>query len=197
MSTEPYAVVLNGAIIETRYLSEPPNVDQTKLAAHKPRLLKLVETRDPINPDRQTYDAPVTTVEAKRVVRHYPAKSIPVADRKSAMLAHLAAKRWAVETGGISLGQITVPTDRDTQSIVDRAVKAFGDGDITGAIDFKTPEGFVQIDEATMRAIKATGAQHIQACFSREAALAAAINAASSHAGLDAIDIDAGWEFGA
>lgn len=188
-----YALVKDGAILE--YRAAAPNFDQTKLAAGKPRLLPVeVEDRPEYDPAKQTLTGPTYVVEATRVIERYTVANKTLAERKAEMLIALADKRWQVETGGVTLGGLTIPTDRDTQSIVDRAVKGFADGDITGLVDFKTAAGFVQIDEATMRAIKAAGAQHIQACFTREKNLTAAINGAATHAALDAVDIDDGWE---
>lgn len=186
-----HALVKEGLVLEFR--SEAPNVDQSKLAAGKPRLLPLVVDRPEIDPARQALTGPTYVVEAAQVIERYTVVARTMADRKAEMLLRLADKRWQVEIGGITLGAVTIPTDRDTQSIVDRAVAAFADGDISGSIDFKTAAGFVQIDEAMMRAIKAAGAQHIQACFTREAELTAGIEGAHTHAALDAIDIEAGW----
>lgn len=188
-----HALVKDGAILEFRNYA--PNVDQAMLAPSKPRMLPVVvEDRPEYDPAKQTLTGPVYVVEATRVVERFNVENKTLADRKAELISALANKRWQIETGGVTLGGMTIPTDRDTQSIVDRAVKAFADGDITGAIDFKTAAGFVQIDETAMRAIKAAGAQHIQACFTRERELTAAIDAAATHAALDAIDITVGWE---
>lgn len=118
---------------------------------------------------------------------------IPIGEQRAEALAALADQRWQVETGGITVAGIAVPTDRDTQSVVDRIVKAFADGDITGTVDFKAESGFVALDEPAIRAIKAAGAAHIQACFSHERALAEAIASAEDTAALAAIDITSGW----
>ena len=116
-----------------------------------------------------------------------------LAELKADAQSRLASRRWQAETGGITVGGIFVPTDRETQGIVDRIVRAFADGDMTGSVNFKAPDGWVQIDEATARAIKAAGAQHIQACFDRESELSALIEAADDADALAAIDLDSGW----
>lgn len=187
-----HALVKDGAILE--YRDAAPNVDQSELHPAKPRLLPVeVEDRPEYDPAKQTLTGPTYVVEATRVIERYTVANKTLAERKAQMLIALADKRWQIEIGGITLGGLTIPTDRDTQSIVDRAVAAFADGDITAPIDFKTAAGFVQIDEANMRAIKAAGAQHIQACFTRERELTTAINGAATHAALDAVDINTGW----
>lgn len=114
-------------------------------------------------------------------------------ERQEAMLAQLADIRYQHETGGITVAGVPIATDRESQAIVDRIVKAYDDGDITGDVDFKSPAGWVSIGEATIRAIKAAGAQHVQASFSYERALATAIAAATDHSDLDEIDLEYGW----
>ncbi len=125
----------------------------------------------------------------------YPVDEPPLtfAALQAARLTDLATVRYQHEVGGITVLGIPVPTDRETQSIVDRICKAFDDGDIDGTVSFKSPAGFVALDANAMKAIKALGAQHVQACFARESALAAEIVAAADQSALDAIDINAGW----
>lgn len=127
------------------------------------------------------------------LVEVHTLEDIPLEELKADKLAALAQRRWEAETGGLTVGGLFVPTDRETQAIVDRTVKAFGDGDLTGAVDFKSPAGFVELTEVQLRAIKAAGAQHIQACFSAEKTFTTAITSAATLAVLDAIDINQGW----
>lgn len=112
---------------------------------------------------------------------------------KATRKAEAAAIRWERETGGITVAGLFVPTDRTTQDRVDQIVKAYDDGDIAGSIDFKAGEAWVSIGESELRAIKAAGAQHIQACFSREKEICALIDAAADAAALAAIDLNSGW----
>lgn len=128
------------------------------------------------------------------VIEVIPAPVLPLADAKAAKRDALASARWRHETGGIVVGGMQVATDRETQAIVDRIVKAFDDGDITGPVKFKRGAGdWVEIDEATARMVKSVGAQHVQACFAHECLIDGAIAAAANHAALDAIDIETGW----
>jgi hypothetical protein len=183
-------LVRDGAVVASRDFADGT---VPELAPNKGQWLPRVVIDPDYDPVHQVKTGPVETIEATRTLHTYTVSARPLADRKAEMLRQLADKRWRVETGGITLGGVTIPTDRDTQSIVARAVAAFADGDISGAIDFKAATGFVQIDEALMKAIKAAGAQHVQVCFTHEAEVSAAIGAAADHTALDAIDIDAGW----
>lgn len=124
----------------------------------------------------------------------YPLEDVPLADRKAERLAELAARRWEIETSGVTVGELTVPSDRDTQDRVDQIVKAYADGDITGAVLFKLAPGMhVETNEVMLRAVKAAGAQHIQACFRREGEVAAMIVAAGDLETLEAIDVQGFW----
>lgn len=119
---------------------------------------------------------------------------LPLEERRAALRVELARIRWEHETGGIEVGGLTVPTDRETQAIVDRMVKAYADGDLTGAISFKRGDGdWVTIDEASARLIKKFGAQHVQACFKRECEIDGLIADAPDQAALDAIDLEEAW----
>jgi hypothetical protein len=115
-------------------------------------------------------------------------------EAKAAKRADLANIRWEHETGGINVDGLTVPTDRETQTIVDRLVKAFDDGDLTDPVSFKRSAGdWLTIDADTARLIKRLGAQHVQVCFSRECVLDGEIAAAADRAALNAIDLTQGW----
>lgn len=123
----------------------------------------------------------------------YELEEITVEARKAELLTALANRRWEAETGGLTFGAMRIPTDRDTQSRIDQIVKAYADGDLTDPVSFKMPFGFISLGETELRAIKRAGALHIQACFQREADIAALILAAQSHADLDAADFAHGW----
>jgi hypothetical protein len=122
-----------------------------------------------------------------------------IADRdldeiKAEMKLEVREKRKEAESSGISVAGLPVPTDDKTRDRVDQIVNAYADGDITGTVDFELPSGdFVELNAVQMQAIKAAGAQHIQACFSNQKALVQAINSAMDHGALAAIDITAGW----
>lgn len=115
-------------------------------------------------------------------------------EAKAAKRADLANIRWQHETGGMIVNGMAIPTDRETQTIVDRLVKAYDDGDLVDETSFKRgPGDWLPIDEDTVRLIKREGAQHVQACFKRECVLDGEIEAAADQAALDAIDLDSGW----
>lgn len=115
-----------------------------------------------------------------------------VARTKPKAKAELAAIRYAKETGGATVNGSPVATDRETQAkLIAVRIKAKENPAYT--VNWKTPAGFVSFDAPTIIAIADGVADHIQACFDREAALTASIDAAADQAALDAIDLTVGW----
>lgn len=159
------------------------------------RLYFPEQAADPPAGQRFVSGSRPTVARVNGVVRYvYPLEAAPLADKKVDRLAELAARRWEIETGGITVGELTVPSDRETQDRIDQIVKAYADGDIAGSVMFKLGPGqHIEVDETMLRAVKAAGALHIQQCFSREAELAAVIVAAADLPALEAIDVQGFW----
>lgn len=103
-----------------------------------------------------------------------PAKRPTLAERKAALLAELAQKRWEIETGGVTVGGSPIMTDRESQALISGAFALVQQHPDT-TIRFKTPSGFVTLDAEQMTAIAIAVAQHVQACFALEADIAADI----------------------
>lgn len=113
---------------------------------------------------------------------------------KAEKLAALAARRYAVETGGMTLPDGTkVATDRESQALITGAYSGVAAGAVTGNVIFKALSGWATMNPAQLKALFAMVTQHVQACFNREGVLAAQINAATDQAALDAVDITSGW----
>lgn len=87
---------------------------------------------------------------------------------KAALKAYAAQKRYAVETGGMTVMGMAVPTDRETQSKLAGAVLAFQSGALSGSIDWKASSGWLTLDQATVTALASAVAAHVQAAFSKE-----------------------------
>lgn len=116
-----------------------------------------------------------------------------VADRKTQMLAALAARRFVAEEAGTNRLGSPMATDRITQvKLTGAYVKASADN--AYSVRWKVAPGlFVTLDAANIIAIGDAVAGYVQDCFDREDELTTAILAASTHGGLDAIDINTGW----
>lgn len=111
----------------------------------------------------------------------------------AAAKAALAAHRYEVETGGVSVGGIVVATDRQSQSMITGAVSK-AQRDPNFVTRWKGADGnFTTVDASTILMIGDAVSDHIAACFDREASLLADLEAAEDAAALEAIDITAGW----
>ncbi len=105
---------------------------------------------------------------------------------KQSKLDALAAFRYQKEIGGVLFNGMTVPTDRQSQSMLTGAYNAM-QIDPTRIINWKTNMGYLQLDAATITMLSSVVANHIQSCFTREMELAAAIEIDVN------TDITTGW----
>jgi len=159
-------------------------------------LYMLYEIPPPFDPLKCTlHAAGVAQDEQGRWCLQYALSPLP-ADVVRANLARAAsARRWAVETGGITLaGGARVGTTIDDQN---RITSVIANAQLAGvvSVNFKAQSGWVTLSLEHMRGIAAAIALHVQACFSAERAHHEAI-AATSDAGLYGYDINAGWPAG-
>ncbi|GHE69834.1 hypothetical protein GCM10019059_31940 [Camelimonas fluminis] len=94
---------------------------------------------------------------------------------KADLLAYAADKRWRVETGGITVGGVTVATDdRSKTMIMGARIKA--DADPAYVVGWKGADGgFVELSASQIIAISDAVLAHVDACFAAEAAVSAAI----------------------
>ena len=121
-----------------------------------------------------------------------PPKWPSVAAGKDALHAALAAKRYAIETGGTTIAGVPVATDRESQGKL-VAVRIVAKENPAYSVKWKTSAGFVTLNAATIIAVADGVRAFVQAAFDREAALSSEIEAATTLAELDAIDLEAGW----
>lgn len=96
---------------------------------------------------------------------------------KDQLLAHLAAHRWAVETGGIQLNGMTVATDdRSKTMIMGARIAAMADP--SHIANWKMPDGsWAPLDAATITAISDAVLNHVNWCFARESEVVELITA--------------------
>jgi len=123
-----------------------------------------------------------------------PAPVPTLAKLKADKLAALASARWQVETGGMDFNGYSVPTDRETSSIVTSAyVKAKEDSNYSIS-NFKVAPGtYIALAAQDIIDYGLALEAHVQGAFDHEASLAGQINAATDKAELDAVDITSGW----
>lgn len=84
--------------------------------------------------------------------------------------AAIAARRWQAETAGIGVGGMHIDTDdRSKTLITGSAIKAMRDPEYS--LNWKTPDGFIQIPASQVLAMADSVSDHVQTCFDRESAL--------------------------
>ena len=119
-----------------------------------------------------------------------------LAARKAAISAAITARRWEVETGGITLNGAAIATDPTSQAKLSGALQLVQSDD-TRIIDWKGVNGWIILDAADVTAIAVSVGGHVQACFTREKEMLAAVTAAETTAALALIDVQAGTIDGA
>jgi hypothetical protein len=110
---------------------------------------------------------------------------------KSEKTAAITARRWEVETGGITLNGAAIATDAATQAKLSGALQLVQDDD-TRILDWKGANGWISLNAAGVTAIAVAVGLHVQACFTREKALHAAVDAASDTDALALINVETG-----
>jgi len=98
----------------------------------------------------------------------------------------IKARRNAALVTGTTVAGMSIATDDTSQSRITGAALAVTI-DPEATVQWKTGAGFVTLDAAQVIAVAQAVRAHVQACFDREAALLAALEAD------EAYDIDAGW----
>lgn len=90
---------------------------------------------------------------------------------KVQLTAYAAARRYLVETDGVSFNGASIATDRQSQAMISGA---FNLSQVNPAISikFKTAGGFVTLNAAAISALAVFVAAHVQSCFSKEADIA-------------------------
>jgi hypothetical protein len=86
--------------------------------------------------------------------------------RKAALYAHAAKRRWGRETSGITVGQLSIPTDERTQSVL-TAAYARAKADKAYSIPrWKLGPGvYAPLSNAQIVALGEAVVSHVQACF--------------------------------
>ncbi|MFM4933408.1 DUF4376 domain-containing protein [Aeromonas veronii] len=111
----------------------------------------------------------------------------------SSLQAEIAAQRWAVETGGITVSGVRIKTDRESQSQL-TGVYAMLKGGLVSDTQWKTADGsFTLVTLVEIEPIAQAVAEHVRACFNEERSHTAAIAMLQTQAELDAYDIHTGW----
>lgn len=90
------------------------------------------------------------------------------------LLSALAARRYAVEVGGITVNGQTIATD-DRAKVMANGAAAAAQKNASFTTKWKTSAGFVTLNAAAIIAIADAVAAHVDKCFESEATVAANI----------------------
>lgn len=112
----------------------------------------------------------------------------PMPEPEPDWLPLIAARRYEAEVSGITLGGIPVATDDRSKLLINgAALRAIRETGYT--LRWKTGEGFIDLSAEQVLAMADAVADHVQACFDREAELQAAVADGSITAEMQ----DQGW----
>lgn len=92
------------------------------------------------------------------------------------LVTYAAARRYAVEIGGVDVSGVRVATDRDSQSMVANAFAGMQASGIS-SVKFKATSGWIDLTPDQLKAVALAVFAHVQACFTAEDACDAGINA--------------------
>ena len=101
-----------------------------------------------------------------------PASPVPAID----LTAYAAAKRYAVETGGVTLNGARIDTSTGSQAKIGNAY-ALMQASGVASVEFKTQDGFVTLTAEQFKALALGVGGHVQACYAVEASVDADISA--------------------
>lgn len=122
-----------------------------------------------------------------------------LAERKTAKIAAIRAKRWSCHQSVIFAGKAFAADDTATLRLtaaieVRETAQTLGMELPTATAGWEASDGtFVQMTLTEQRQLLLTGGAKIQACFDRQAVLIGQVNGAASVTALNAIDIESGW----
>ena len=87
---------------------------------------------------------------------------------KNRLTTYAAAKRFSVETGGVTVASAIVDTSRDSQAMIANAHSYVVNSSVD-SVRFKATSGWVTLSAAEVKAIALAVGAHVQACFDLEA----------------------------
>lgn len=132
------------------------------------------------------YDPSITPAQRTAIEAVFAAYD-PVAALKADLAERIAASRYALETGGITIAGMAVRTDRESQSMIASALQIVTRNP-AALIDWKGATGWAQLDKTAIEAIADAVGAHVQACFTAERARHEALAALSTPEQLAAFD---------
>ena len=110
-------------------------------------------------------------------VAEFEASRTPPPPTRDELLARSMHERWLAEEAGVYVGGVMIDSSRDSQSMMSKAVRYLEEKPDGTVIDYKTGDGFAPFGLAELKAVSILVGDHVQACFTREKTVNAAIRA--------------------
>lgn len=120
------------------------------------------------------------------------ASDVSLSAAKTEAKAVLAGNRYAAEVAGITVNGVAIDTDRDTQGTL-TAARIMAKEDPGYSVKWKTQNGFVTLDAATLIALADAVLNHVQLCFDNEANISDSIDAAADLTALRLVNLNNDW----
>lgn len=112
---------------------------------------------------------------------------------RATLTEQATARRWAVETGGITLPNgVKVLTGIEDQTRITSVIAGMEAAGFL-SVDFKAASGWVELSLEEMQTLRTFVAGHVRACYSAERAHHTAIAALATVAAAQTYDLTAGW----
>ncbi len=194
-----YYKIINNVLIEG-----PINLGHQLMNLSKEELLNLnyyeiIEAEIPVYNKNTQYITLERIIETDTVIHSYIINNLTndeiaesIINRKRWMKQDATEKRYIVETSGLSINNIVIKTDRESQATIGCTLNYLGLVP-NAVIDWKGTFGWTSINMASANFSAIAIGNHVQACFSHERVIHEAIDATTTHEDLDNIDINVGW----
>lgn len=178
---------------EVSYTLPARNDEQTPIIINEnTKIVKAITLDNPeINPKIQRLNGPYWNFYDDYAESYYLPEDLPVDFVKGNLKGIIAAKRYEKEIAGFTMpvqGQmVSIDTSRDGRTIYFDTYLALGNEETVG---WKFPERWMNLTKTDLGQIVFAGKTHIQGCFNWEANKIAEIDAATTLAELDTIDLE-------
>ena len=115
-----------------------------------------------------------------------PAPAMTFAEKKEAKVLALRADRYREETSGVSAGDVTIATDRESQAMITGAA-LMALQDPTYTCEWQGSNGWTDLTAAEVIGVAQLVRDHVQRCFAKCRALELQVAAAETEEQLEAI----------
>ncbi len=137
--------------------------------------------------------ATLTPLDEAQIAPPQPAQGRTLPELIADLQAAATARRWAVETGGVTLPNgSAIATGVNDQARIESVITGMETEGFPD-VPFKAASGWVTLTLADMKSIRSAIAQHVRACFVAERQHHQRISALQTIADAQSYDVTVGW----